>query len=672
MPSAPETPPTAAAPPPQRRWPRRLALAAVLVAGGALRLAYGWPDPSGARDYDSRFVLPNVESILRHHRFLPVSAYHPSLSFLPQAAVLGAVEACGCLELGTGTRSVLRPAGGRPPRTRARGGGPALAAVSPLAYRTCRIVQSLLGVGALALLSVLAARVLGPWRGVAAAALLAFVPWHLWTAGACNEEAAFFVAVEVAALATLSAARRDDLGGYALAGVAFGCALASKLNAGPVTLPLAVWTLARARRAPRRVALLATAAAVSVVTFVALNPHFVTRFDLVRRDFGYTVRHYQEKAVAASTGHFDVLVSGLAAPAAPEYLGLALALLALVGLAVAARPASGDPRRHGELRLLALFPLTYVPVYALITRHVKDHNWLPVLPFAIVLALAGAGALVAAARRAGGRRLAAAALALAIAAALPVAARGTALVYGAVVPDTLELALRRLAPSVPRGRVILIRDVAGDRRWVGRRASRKRLLEVELPAGDAGLAAGRLAAADFWILERATARRLGLASGAAFEVAPRLFSARGPALTAGGQRWRRLGAGQPAALRQSWGRAAEVEVPLGPLPAGTRRVSLRFGVVGGERDSRCTVRPGAGAARPAHRELVRRTRPVRALDREQPRAHAGELFFTERLDPAGASTVVVRCTGERPRRITTPVEVRFWAPPAESQSTFKP
>ena len=651
-------PPTDA---PPRRTERRLArwlvLAAALAAGFALRVAYGWPDPGPGRNWDDRFGLPNVESILRAGAFRPVNAFHPSLSYLPQTLALAAVDACRCLELGTGTDSVLR----RSPRARRKpvGGGPAISAISPLGYRSCRIFQSLLGIAALLLLYRLAAAVVSRWSAVALAATLGFVPWHLWMAGLCNEETGLFVAIELAALATLYAVRRRDLAGAALAGAALGVALATKLNGGLAALPFALWSLADARRDRRALVRLAAAGLVAAITFFALNPHFLTRFEMVRRDFGFTVGHYGREAALDQTGRLHVLASGLASPASAEYLGVALALLAAAGLVVAWLPASRsslDPERRARLRLLSLFPLTYVPAFALVTPHVKGHNWLPVLPFALVLAGAGVEALVALARRAGGARLAAAAIALALAAALPVAARGVAFVYGATVPTTAEVALYRLGSELPTP-ALVARVRPHDRAFVGRDAPRRRWLEIEISGRRAGLDRARLDLLDAWVLDRLRAEALGVAASAE-RVPPRLGRARGPELFVGLHPWRRADRRAAGVAVARSGSRLEARIGFPTRGAAPTHRSLRFGWIGQGRLRRCQLTLPDGAAVPLHLDRRRKRRPPAG----QVALHvAPEVFFSERF-PASAASATLTCTVTGEGRLAEPFEVLDWRP----------
>jgi hypothetical protein len=667
-----EPSPAASEPPADRsperrrpRWARAAALAVVCLVSFGLRTAFGWPDPSPSRSWDDRFGLPNLESILRTRSFHPVNAYHPSLSYLPQTLVLAAVDACDCVELGTRTRRVLGPRRSADLRANFRG-VPAVSAVTPLGYRACRLWQSALGALASLLLALIVGRLVSPAWGVAAAAVLAFVPWHIWIASMCNEDTALFVGVELAALGTLLAVRRRDAPGFACAGLAIGLALCAKLNAGPAALPLAIWALATARRDRRQIARLALAGALALATFLVLNPHYLTQFDMVRHDFGTTLALYHQKAAGERTGFFAVVATGLASPASAGYLGIPLALLALLGVARAVRPAlaGDDARRALGLRVAALFPLTYVPAYALVTHHAADRNWLPLLPFALVLATAGGAMLVRAARSAHRRWAVPIAVAGLVAAALPVAVRGTDFVYRGAVPPTTQLAARILSRHL-RGPAIVVRDVAPDHDWAGRPVSRRDWLEIYLEPGDSALDLPRLERSRAWILTAPTAAAIlarapaGTALGRS--VSPRLFRARGPELVVGWRSWQTVARDVVRLTAARWGQTAEARLDL-PVPEQPDQAYfvVRFGLVfeGSSRSARgCAVTTTAGERLPIHVERRRDVRYSRPLAAGAPWIRSTTIRFTERFPATLTRSLFLRCEADRPIRLADQAEV---------------
>lgn len=657
-----------------------MALAALLAAGFALRAVYGWPDPGPERTFDERYAMPNIEALVRDGRWTPVHAFHPTLSYLPQGVVLAAVEACGCLTLGTDSQRVLlapRPgAGNAAPNWR-----PPLAAISPLGYRSCRLFQALVSTAAI-LATFLLARAAAPRIGIGgalgAAAAMAFVPWHVRVAGICNEDALLGLAFVVAGLATVAALRSASSRSYTFAGAAIGAALATKLTGGAAALPLAGASFWRARREPRRLALLALAGGVAAALFLALNPHFLTDFERVASDFGVTQRLYEREAGQADESRLERLVAGFRALALPSFLGLPLALLALFGALAGARSAAQTRSAPGEgepLGVLLLFPLTYGLFYGLATGHLPEHNWLPMLPFAAILAMVAAHRLAALAERRAGRagRLA---VGVAVAAAIAsVAYRGTAYVHRATVPPTLEVALRAL-PIPRQSTAILLRDLAADRAYVGPKIPRRGLREIQLAPGSPELDRSRLERADGWALHAATAERIlgpePPAGARVVRVGPSLGNARGPAVVAVWRPWRLVAARSVAAEKVVRGRAPSARLALA-APAGpdaTHR-SLRFGLLGPNRPVSCAVELAGGArieafaapgGGPVRRRRADATEPA-DVEAGLERRRSSASFFTERIPIAEALEATVRCTSEAPMRIASPVDVLDWAPP---------
>ncbi len=651
-----------------------------------LRTVYGWPDPGPERTFDERYAMPNIEALMRDGRWTPLHAFHPTLSYLPQGVVLAAVEACGCLRLGTDSQRVLlapRPgAGNAAPNWR-----PPLAAISPLGYRSCRLFQALVSTAAI-LATFLLARAAAPRIGfggaLGTAAVMAFVPWHVRVAGICNEDALLGLAFVVAGLATLAALRSGTVRSHMVAGAAIGAALATKLTGGAAALPLAGASLWRARREPRRLALLALAGGVAAALFLALNPHFLTDFERVASDFGVTQRLYEREAGQADENRLERLVAGFRALALPSFLGLPLALLALFGALAGARsaaqtrsaPAEGEP-----LGVLLLFPLTYGLFYGLATGHLPEHNWLPMLPFAAILAMVGAHRLATLAeRRAGrvGRLIVSVAVAAAVAS---VAYRGTVYVYRATVPPTLEVALRAL-PIPRQSTAILVRDLAADRGYVGPRIPRRGLREIQLVPGGAELDRSRLERADGWVLHAPTAERIfgpeSLAGARVVRVGPSLRGARGPEVVARWRPWRLVAARSVAPEKVTRSREPSARLTLaGPAEPATTHRSLRFGLLGPNRPVTCFVELAGGArieafAAPGGGPVRRRRADPEAgpeaeveteIEAGLERRRSSASFFTERVPISEALEVTLRCTSEAPMKIAAPVDVLDWAPP---------
>ncbi|MEO1088014.1 MAG: hypothetical protein AAFY88_27595 [Acidobacteriota bacterium] len=73
-------------------WPFRIVLTLLLLAFAALAAFFASFHPAQDRFYDERFALQNVHSVLQRGALEPANGYYPTLSYLPQALALGAIE----------------------------------------------------------------------------------------------------------------------------------------------------------------------------------------------------------------------------------------------------------------------------------------------------------------------------------------------------------------------------------------------------------------------------------------------------------------------------------------------------------------------------------------------------------------------------------------------------
>jgi len=486
--------------------PGRLALALLLVAAFAVRVIFGWPVPNASRSVDERYSLENAELSLRNHGFRRANAFHPSLSYLPQTLALAAVDACGCVELGTGTRTVLEPFGGWTPgwRPRPEGSSGILSRpnLTPLAYRTCRIVQALLGTLTVLLTFLIGRAVAGPLVGLAGALVVGLAPWQLWASGTCNEDAGFVLAFQVGILATLACASRPNWRRFLLAGAAFGVAGATKFNAFPVVVPLTAWVALQPRRwrvlAPR----LALAAALSIAVFAALDPLLLSHPELVERDFGHTLKDYAAKSRVQQSERWQVALAALASPIEPEVFGPVTGALALVGGGALVGLGWRERRRDGERwLLLAGFPLAYAAVYAALTGNASPHNWMPLDPaFAVAAALALGLAAVGISRRGRSRAANAGAAGLVLLGIAPALFAGLSYLYRSVVPPNLYAAESWIESQCRHPARIGI-ETAADGYYLEGRPDLECATLVP-PRRASGFAAAERAELDGWITDR--------------------------------------------------------------------------------------------------------------------------------------------------------------------------
>jgi len=497
----------------------RIALFLVLAIGFVLRVAYGWPSPNANRAVDERYSLENAEMLLRNGAFRPSNAFHPSLSFLPQTLVLAAVEACGCLELGTGTREVLAPLPGwtpewRPP-VRSGSGLRSSPRLTPLAFRSCRLFQAVLGTAVVGLTFVLGRLLFTPLVGLLAALLLALTPWQIWASGICNEDAGFVLAFLGGILATIACVRRPTTLRFVLAGLAFGLAGSAKYNALPVVVPLTVWALAKPALWRARLPRLALAGALAIGLVLALNPHFLREPEMLRRDFfGKTMRNYEMKTRMKRDSRLGVALDAFSAPLAHEVLGPAVGTLAVAGLGFLLVLGWRRRRSRPELLVAAGFPLGYTAVYVAATGNSSAHNWMPLDPvFAVAaVALLVAVALRLAARRRFRRPVAGAVALSAVLALALVGPAGVRYVYTTTVPPNLFAAERWLENRCQSRAVIGVEPRIRE----GSAWSRPRLDCVQLivPRGHKPFSAAELEELDGWITEDLADRaRAGKAAG---------------------------------------------------------------------------------------------------------------------------------------------------------------
>lgn len=619
---------------------RRLTLAALavlVVASLAVRLWMGSTELHAGRFWDERYALENVAALLEERGALPANAYHPALAHLPQAALLAAARAT-CEHTPLCDDRILQ--GGR---------------FTPLAYLLARWLQAVFGALSLVALYRVGRRLFGPAEGLAAAALLAMVPWHVRQSAIFKPDILLLLLVVVACEAALAVAERPTLRRHLVAGLTVGLATAAKYNGFTAGLFLFVGALADLGRAPRRLLLLAAAAAAAIVVFLALDPHLVTDPWMLRRDFGGTLRDYAHKGAAAGASAAGILLHApatlLSAPFHGPLVGAAgLAGLGLLGAGALRR---GVPRAQREGRLMLLgFPLLYAVLYAAATNNPSPHNWLPLAPFtALGAAWLGVRACELAAARLPARlparvRRPAAAAALALLVALsPLVAFRYA--YPATVPTTLALAEGYLLGELPRDladRLVLYEPGDGGRLVVKVSARRKATI-VPLPPGDEA-AARTLAGADAAVLEHRTAWRLGLFDAGAVDrlrsFRPGFLRAWGRPLVAAVAPWCRVG--DPQALA---GEGGVYQVPAPPAPEAVR---VSFAVV---------TTPGHDGRHVA--PLVLAGRPVELFWNRD--AGGGQRLVSERVEaPPGAGPWPLAAARATPAAVRD-VRAVWWRPP---------
>lgn len=617
------------------RW-ISLGLAALLVLSFALRAWHASAELHGGRHYDERYSFRNVSEFLVRGKLWPQNAYYPSLSFLPQTAVLAASEGLHRLT-GVELLSILderRPDG-----------------YSATAYLLARLVAAIFGTLSIWLVFVLGRRLFSPAAGLLGATLLSAVWGHVLASALFKPDILVVLLMLATFVWSLDAVERPALGRFLLAGVGVGLATAAKYNGVGAAIPLTAAALYTGWRDRKQWLWLALAGVASAVTFIVLNPWL----SLI---FRYTVRVqdiYQSKAELQGGTHASMVAEEL------HYLvshhGAAIvgfAVLGCLGLVMrAVRRGSAEKVRLEALLVLAAV-LGYSAFYAGTTTLFRGQNYLPVTAFTALLA---AWAMLGLWRFLTDRlpplafrplAVAAWALVVALAFRFPVSAA-----YHHVVPSTAELAANLLVRQL---RPVELRRVYYELEGPRLRPFRKghymaavalerlhELAPAELDRADAEVfPAARLHGpeADFYL------RRLAEPAGALRSFEPGFLSAWGPELVVALHGWQPQGAPEPL-------------VPE-PDGAGRFRAVLPRALPSGEVFSLSLWLPHRQGGRKVV-ELELDGGPLAAFQTRIAgrRAH----YATARMEPAGGELIV-----RYHRRVAAdePPEVALsrWRPPA--------
>ncbi len=621
--------------------PLAWALLLLLVTSFGLRAWYAFDDPRPDRFWDERYSLMNVRALLGEGGDWPAKAFYPTLSYLPQMALLGPLH-WACDERRLCGAHIVQSVTDRRGRERV--------AFTPLAYRLCRLLPALFGTLCVLWVFRIGRRLFGAETAFLAAAFLAAVPAHLRMSGIFKPDILMswlmLVAVEVALLVAL----KPTLRRYLWAGAAVGLAASAKYNGVAAALPLAVGTLfgllPGPRRNPARAGWLAWAGVASMLVFLALNPHVFTDTGIFIQDNWNTVREYDWRGEQAGTTRADLVPRFAASLLTGFFHGPLVGALALAGLpllvaavflprlaAAPGRPAAdaGEALRRETWAVVAAAPLGYLALYVYSTTNPGTHNWLPLVPFTSLAAAFVAGRLWLLLARRAPRPAAvavAAAVVLAALAAVPVQAGGW--VYHLVVPSTsfqAEEILVRELPRRLRHRLVLY---DGDQRMRVKRSGGNKAILVHRDdlAHDAAPADAveELAAGADAVVARAPR---GAAPPPCAVPPGRLrrapFTAWGSPLTVAVHPWRPAGEmtileRAPVSREAAGGghrRAALFTVPTTDLPAGGR---LSFEIV-----------PPAGAAAADLRPVLLDGREIRVFWGET--GHRRFRLLSERVTP---------------------------------------
>lgn len=309
------------------------------------------------RYFDDHYVLNNISSFLETLR--PRHSYYGSLSFLPQAILLGVMDFL---------YSVTRIDAFRVHGMRVEG-------FTIEAFRITRLFVVAYSLLSIVVIYKVGRRLFSPAVGVIAAAVLAAYPQHVRSAGQLKPDMLATLFTLVTLYWTVAAAGDPRLPRFLRAGVGVGLATSAKYTGASSALPLAVWGLWTGFRDRRRWGWLVLAGLTAVATFFVLNPWVGTVFRFVFRLSSF----YEGKARAARSDHLTVLLRELDFVAIQH--GRVLLAFLLLGIALLLWRLWRGPDE--QARTAALLPLTlclgYPLVHAAGMTFFRSQNLLPAM-----------------------------------------------------------------------------------------------------------------------------------------------------------------------------------------------------------------------------------------------------------------------------------------------------
>ena len=363
-------------PPPSRslrRWLVPSLLTALVACNVAVRV---WDASIGlhaGESFDERYSLANVAGVLAGKGLRPQQAYYPSLSYLPQAAVLFASDKLHRLT-GVEALDIYTRKGGW----------------SPTAYLLCRLTNVAFGAASLVLVFFVGRRVFGDAEGLLAAAVLGAYRRHVVSSTHFKPDILVLLLVLLTFSWALEAAWKPRRRAFGRAGVGVGLATAAKYTGAGAALAVIAAAVVRWReRQGRRRHLwwLLLAGVTAVATFLLLNPWVDELYRFLREN----VHHYSATGVQEESSRWLVLqratVSVLTHHGWTAWLvvGGLVALGWRVARPAAAPPAWDERRRIGAILLLVQI-VGYSLAHAAVFPIFRAQNVLHVAPFTSLVA----------------------------------------------------------------------------------------------------------------------------------------------------------------------------------------------------------------------------------------------------------------------------------------------
>lgn len=397
-------------------------VAAVVVYGCSLRVWYANAGLHPSRFFDERYSVANLMKVVEAGRLEIANGYYPTLTYLPQAVLVGLSERAYSASGDERFRMIDET--GLLPRGRL----------------VSRLVQ--VGYAGLTLLVVFLAgrRLFSEPVGFLAAILVASAPLHLRLSANFKPDVVLTLTTLVTTYWSVLAIERRRPRSFVLAGAGTALAASAKLTGVVTVLPLAVVALAVGWRDWRTWRNLALAGLASAGLFLLLNPHWPKYLTALER----VQRFYDRTAATRGVDAADIPRLGVRYLLSADALGPVIGLLALIGavglLGRLLARRSSDPQTVA-LTTFFLFPLLFAAAYASSTPHFKGNNFLPLLPFmALLAAWVGVGGYRAAGRHIRSlSRPTVAGVTLAVA-VLAIARPGFSYTYDRMVPSTYDRA----------------------------------------------------------------------------------------------------------------------------------------------------------------------------------------------------------------------------------------
>jgi len=314
--------------------------------------------------WDEKFTLENAHALVGNGTVEPVYGYYSLFSYLPQAAIVAAIQWL--------SESPLEPYVWPP------------TASAMLAFQIGRLLQVALGGFALGVLYLLGRRLFDERVAMLAVLATSYSQFVTWAWAHLKPDALVSLFALIGLLAALRAFDRPTPGRYFVAGLGIAFAMSSKMPGGLIAVSL-VFGAVVALGWGRAVGLLSLAAGAAGAGFLLLNPYW--RINL--HYLGVLRAEYAGKAAKAGMGRAEGLREFLSFVV--DLLGPVLALLLCLGVLYAVAQLAMrqlTPDRKAGFSALLAFPVAFVAAYFIQTPYFKGNNFASIVPLLFLISVA--------------------------------------------------------------------------------------------------------------------------------------------------------------------------------------------------------------------------------------------------------------------------------------------